>query len=89
MGDIVKDQKKVDKYGDPIPSINLQGDHWGHHHDQIKHFIGRLCVRAGVPCELEVFNMVSGLIPQTGLARIDKVRQLQSTVPDMKISGSD
>ena len=30
---------------------------------------------AGLPCELEVFNFFSGLIPQAGLARMDKQRQ--------------
>ena len=39
-----------------------------------------------VPCELEVFNLFSGLIPQAGLARMDKQRQRQAMVPDMKIS---
>ena len=41
---------------------------------------------AGLPCELEVFNLFSGLIPQAGLARMDKQRQRQAMVPDMKIS---
>ena len=39
-----------------------------------------------MPCELEVFNIFSGLIPQAGFATIDKVRQRQAMVPDMKIS---
>ena len=86
VGDIIKGQKRVDRYGDNIQATNLPGDHWRHRHDQIKHVISRLCVWAGVPCELEVFNMFSGLIPQAGLARIDKVRQRQAMVPDMKIS---
>ena len=39
--------------------------------------IGHLCLWASVPCE--VFNRFSGLIPQTGLAMIDKSRQHQAT----------
>ena len=41
---------------------------------------------AGLPSELEVFNLFSGLIPQAGLGRMDKQRQRQAMVPDMKIS---
>ena len=33
-----------------------------------------------------MFNLFSGLIPQQGLARIDKDRQRQSMVPDFKIT---
>ena len=41
---------------------------------------------SGVPCELEVFNIFAGLIPQECLARIDRHRQRQEMVPDMKIT---
>ena len=86
VGDTVKGQKKLDMYGDTIQATNLPGDHWRQRHDQIKFVIGRLCIWAGVPCELEVFNLFSGLIPQEGLARIDRERQRQSMVPDFKIT---
>ena len=86
IGEIVKGQRKVDMYGDIVQATNTPGDHWRLRHDQIKHVIGRLCIWAGMPCELEVFNLFSGLIPQAGLARMDKQRQRQAMVPDMKIS---
>ena len=73
-------------YGDVVQATNIPGDHWRHRYDQIKHVIGRLCMWAGLPCELEVFNLFSGLIPQAGLARMDKQRQMQAMVPDMRIS---
>ena len=82
----MKGQRKVDMYGDIVQATNTPGDHWRLRHDQIKHVIGRLCIWAGMPCELEVFNLFSGLIPQAGLARMDKQRQRQAMVPDMKIS---
>ena len=41
---------------------------------------------AGIPVEMEVFNLFSGLIPQQGLARIERDRQRQSMVPDFRIT---
>ena len=86
VGETVKGQVKVDMYGDKIQATNLSGDHWRLRHDMVKNVIGRLCTWAGVPCELEVFNLFSGLIPQAGLARIEKERQRQAMVPDFKIT---
>ena len=86
VGETVKGQKKVDKYGDTIQATSLPGDHWRTRHDSIKHVISRLCIWAGVPCELEVFNLFSGQLPQQGLARIDSNRDRQAMVPDMKIT---
>ena len=65
-------RKEIDKYGDHIQSTCLKGDHWRQRHDQIKLAIYRLCMWAGIPVEMEVFNLFSGLIPQQGLARIDR-----------------
>ena len=39
-----------------------------------------------MPCDLEVFNLFSGLLTQQGLARIDKVRDRQAMVPDFRIT---
>ena len=63
LGETVKGQRKVDMYGDIVQTTNIPGDHWQLQHDQIKHVFGRLCIGAGMPCELEVFNIFSGLIP--------------------------
>ena len=76
----------IDINGDNVQDTCFPGDHWRQRHDQIKHVIGCLCIWAGVPCELEVFNIFAGLIPQECLARIDRHRQRQEMVPDMKIT---
>ena len=52
----------------------------------IKHVLYRLCVWAGLPCELEVFNLFSRHIPQAGLSRIERARDRQGMVPDFKIA---
>ena len=66
--------------GDLVP-----GDHWRTRHDQVKLTLYNLCNWAGLPVEMEVFNLFSRLIPQQGLARIEKGRQRQGMVPDFKI----
>ena len=40
---------------------------------------------AGLPADMEVFNLFSRLIPQEGLARIESHRQRQALIPDLKI----
>ena len=84
VGEVIngRGRKQIDKYGDHIQSTCLKGDHWRQRHDQIKLAIYRLCMWAGIPVQMEVFNLFSGLIPQQGLARIDRDRQRQSMVPD-------
>ena len=41
---------------------------------------------AGVPAEMEVFNLFSGLVRQEGLSRIEQAQQRQSLVPDLRIA---
>ena len=48
--------------------------------------VHRLCVWAGLDCEVEVFNLFAGSIPQEGLSRMERGRKLQSIVPDLRIS---
>ena len=86
VGETVKGRRKIDVYGDNVQSTFLPGDHWRQRHDQLKHVLHRLCIWAGLPCELEVFNIFSRHIPQQGLSRIDKARDRQAMVPDMKIT---
>ena len=86
VGETVKGRRKVDMYGDNVQATGLCGDHWRQRHDQLKHVLHRLCVWAGLPCELEVFNIFSRHIPQAGLARIDRARDRQGMVPDMKVT---
>ena len=44
-----------------------------------------LCRWAGLPAEVEVFNLFCRLIPQEGLARFEKERQRQAVIPDFRI----
>ena len=41
---------------------------------------------AGVPAEMEVFNLFSGLVRQEGLSRLERAQQRQSLVPDLRIA---
>ena len=41
---------------------------------------------AGVPAEMGVFSLFSGLMRQEGLTRIDAAQQRQNLVPDLRIA---
>ena len=86
VGDAVKGRKVIDIYGDQVQATALPGDHWRQRHDQLKHVLYRLCLWAGLPCEMEVFNLFSRHIPQAGLSRMERTRDRQGMVPDMKIT---
>ena len=82
---MVRGRVKIDKYGDNVQATNVRGDHWRTRHDQVKMTLYNLCQWAGLPVEMEVFNLFSRFIPQQGLSRIEKGRQRQGMVPDFKI----
>ena len=63
--------------------ISLLGDHWRKRHDKFKMMIQWLCVWYGLDCEVEVFNLFAGSIPQEGLSRMGRGRKIQSIVPDL------
>ena len=86
LGETIKGRKVIDIYGDQVQATALPGDHWRQRHDQLKHVLYRLCMWAGLPCEMEVFNLFSRHIPQAGLSRIVRNRDRQGMVPDMKIT---
>ena len=86
VGEVIKGNVKVDLYGDNVQSTNIPGDHWRTRHDQMKLLIYRLCIWAGLPVEMEVFNLFSRCLPQEGLARVDSWRQRQAMVPDFRIA---
>ena len=86
MGEAIKGRSKVDIYGDNVQAASLPGDHWRKRHDKLKFTIYQLCQWAGLPCEMEVFNLFARHIPQDGLARIDKDRDRQGIVPDLRIN---
>ena len=86
LGEVIRHNKKVDQYGDNVQSCPLPGDHWRKRHDLIKNTLHRLCQRASLPCEVEFFNLFSRYIPQQGLSRLEKDRDRQGLVPDLKIT---
>ena len=85
IGEVVRGRVKIDKYGDNVQATNVRGDHWRTRHDQVKMTLFNLCQWAGLPVEMEVFNLFSRFIPQQGLSRIEMGRQRQGMVPDFKI----
>ena len=70
VGEIIRGRVTVDKHGDNIQSTVLPGDHWRKRHDELKVLLYKLCMWAGLPVDMEVFNLFSRFIPQEGLARI-------------------
>ena len=79
----------MDEYGDNVQSQPLVGDHWRTRHDKVKHLLYRLCIWSGLPVEMEVFNLFSGLVRQEGWSRVERARQRQTMVPDMRITMLD
>ena len=86
LGETVRGNKKIDLNGDNVQSAPLPGDHWRKRHDLIKNTLHQLCNWSNLPCEVEVFNLFSRCIPQEGLSRIEKDRDRQGLVPDLKVS---
>ena len=82
----MKGRVKIDPHGDNIQATSLPGDHWRTRHNLLVQFIYRACMWAGVPAEMEVFNLFSGLVRQEALSRMERAKQRQSLVPDLRIS---
>ena len=89
VGEVIKGRVTVDEYGDNVQATCLPGDHWRTRHNQILHLLHRLCMWAGLPVQMEVFNLFSGLVRQEGLSRVEAARQRQALVPDMRIAMPD
>ena len=86
VGEPIKNGVVVDQYGDNIQATSIPGDHWRTRHNAFLHMIHRQCLWAGLPVEMEVFNLFSGLVTQPGLSRVEKARTLQGLVPDLRIT---
>ena len=82
VGEVIRGRVTVDVYGDNIQATSLPGDHWRKRHNSILHLLHRMCMWAGVPADMEVFNLFSHLVRQEGLSRIESARQRQTMVPD-------
>ena len=86
VGETVKGRVKIDPYGDNVQANTLRGDHWRQRHTMLVQFIHRACMWAGVAAEMEVFNLFSGLVRQEGLSRLERAKQRQGLVPDLRIA---
>ena len=86
VGQPVRGREAVDLYGEVVQAAALPGDHLRRRHDKFKLMVQRLCIWAGLECEVEVFNLFAGSIPQEGLSRMERGRKMQSIVPDLRIS---
>ena len=84
-GETIRGRAVVDRHGDTVQSTVVQGDHWRQRHDLLKMTIYDLCRWAGLPAEVEVFNLFSRLIPQAELARYERNRQRQAIIPDLRV----
>ena len=86
VGELIKGRVVIDEFGDNIQATAMVGDHWRARHNAMLHHLYNACLWAGLPVELEVFNLFAGLIQQRGLSRAEQARQFQGLVPDMRIS---
>ena len=78
-------RRAVDLYCDAVMAEAVSGDGWRKRHDQVKMRLLGLLRWAGIEVDCEVFNLFSGLIPQRGLARIEKGRKRRGLVPDFRV----
>ena len=62
-------------------NATMQGDGFQTRHDATKLPLRDLHVRAGVPIECKVFNLLSDCMPQKGLNRMESGRRRQVLVP--------
>ena len=88
MGEPIRGQRDrvlIDKHGDSVQATNTLGNHFRKRHDYIKMMLYNLCKWAGLPAEMEVYNLFSRLIPQQGLTRYERNRKRQAIIPELHI----
>ena len=76
----------IDKYGNTVTSVVMQGDHWRKRHDNIKHTILKLARWSKLGIQEEVLNLFSLVIKH--IDRVNETcneRQIQGMVPDLYI----
>ena len=86
VGEPIRGRVTIDEYGDNIQATALPGDHWRTRHNAMLHHLHSACLWAGLPVQLEVHNLFSGVMQQQGLSRVEVARQYQGIVPDMRIT---
>ena len=78
-------RRTLDKYGDNAAGQTLAGDGFRTRHDEMKRELLSLMRWAGLGVQCEVFNLFAGLIPQQGLARLERGRKRQGMVADFMV----
>jgi hypothetical protein len=86
VGEVIRGNVEVDKYGENVQATAMVGDHWRSRHNTMLHHLANACMWAGLPVELEVLNLFTSLVRQEGLSPTEQARQLQTMIPDMKIT---
>ena len=84
-GETIRGRVVIDGHGDNVQATITPGDHFRRRHDDMKITLYNLCKWAGVPAEMEVYNLFSRLIPQRELARYESNRQRQAIIPDLRV----
>lgn len=87
LGDMIRDRRRVDLFGDEVMSATLSGDGWRRRHDEFKLRLLELFRWAGKSVQGEVFNLFSKDIPQAGLSQIERGQKRQGLVPDFRVQG--
>ena len=67
----------VDQYGDQVCTATLPGGGHKIRHDETKNTLHRMMKWAGMAVQCEVFGLFAGVIPQAGLARMERGRKQQ------------
>ena len=75
----------IDRHGDNVQATVIAGDHFRKRHDALKVTLYNMCKWAGLPAEMEPYNLFSRFIPQRELARYESNRQRQAIIPDMHV----
>ena len=87
LGQPVPGGKRVCRWGDVVVTARMRGDGERIRHDAVKMKLKSMLQWAGIPAEVEVFNLFADAIPQEGLNRIERGRRRQGLVPDFKLAG--
>ena len=77
---------RSDKHGNSVQATYIPGDHWRCRHDSLVQLTYEMCLRAGVTCETEIFNLFQSIICQDGLSRIEKAKQRKVLVSDLRVT---
>ena len=87
LGIIVRGPGSGTGFGDRVCAATLAGGGHKIRHDETKNTLHRMMKWAGMPAQCEVFGLFAGVIPQAGLARMERGRKRQGIIPDFQLPG--